>query len=58
MEGFQPLSEEEEAQLVHNDGYSAVQVFENVKGCIAYTYDDIILLPGMETLPVLGRCGC
>lgn len=46
MERFQPLSEEEEQQLVHRDGYSAVQVFENVKGCIAYTYDDIILLPG------------
>lgn len=27
-------------------GYSAKQVFENTAGCVAYTYDDLILMPG------------
>lgn len=49
MAEFVPLSEEEEQQLVHRDGYSAAQVFQDVKGCLAYTYDDIILLPGNTT---------
>lgn len=27
-------------------GFSAKQVFENTAGCVAYTYDDLILMPG------------
>jgi len=28
-----------------NGGYTAMEVFEDVKGCTAYTYDDLILMP-------------
>ena len=28
------------------DGYSAQQLFVDRKNCYAYTYDDIIILPG------------
>ena len=30
------------------DGYSAEDVFANRSTCAAYTYDDIILLPGTQ----------
>jgi hypothetical protein len=28
------------------DGYTAKEIFESTRGCVAYTYDDLILMPG------------
>lgn len=37
------------------NGYSAKELFENTAGCVAYTYDDLILMPGRTVVCLLRR---
>ena len=32
------------------DGYTAEQIFRNRRSCAAFTYDDLILMPGMPSM--------
>lgn len=36
--------------MAEGDGYSGEYLFQNVRSCQAYTFDDVILLPGLLRL--------
>ena len=38
--------EEDDLYIPGGDGYSAERLFRNRKSCYAFTYDDIIIMPG------------